>query len=176
MNNTTTLSLKALNNLQQSLAINWFSQCCAAPNWCLAMAQARPFSDKNALKQAAIEYWENSSEQDILTAFEAHPMIGDVNSLREKYAATKNMASNEQQGANDADDETLTTLAEANHTYLAKHGFIFIICASGLSARTMLASLTLRLKNDTDTEIVLAAEQQINITLLRFDKNLESEK
>jgi 2-oxo-4-hydroxy-4-carboxy-5-ureidoimidazoline decarboxylase len=109
-----------------------------------------------------------------LTAFEAHPMIGDVNSLRKKYATTKNMASNEQQGANGADDKTLHDLALANHDYLNKHGFIFIICASGLSAKTMLHALMLRLPNDTTTEITLAAAEQIKITLLRLEKGLNS--
>jgi 2-oxo-4-hydroxy-4-carboxy-5-ureidoimidazoline decarboxylase len=99
-------------------------------------------------------------------------MIGDVNSLREKYAATKNMASNEQQGATDADIETLQNLATANHEYQNRHGFIFIICASGLSANTMLDAVLLRLHNDTATEMTLAAREQIKITLLRLEKGL----
>ena len=101
-------------------------------------------------------------------------MIGDVNSLREKYAATKNMASNEHQGANEADEKTLLSLAAANHDYLSQHGFIFIICASGLSAKTMLDALTLRLSNDTATEIKLAGAEQIKITLLRLEKGIQT--
>ena len=101
-------------------------------------------------------------------------MIGDVNSLRKKYASTKKMASNEQQGAADADETTLHDLAAANHQYLDKHGFIFIICASGLSAKTMLHILNLRLKNDTATEIDLAAAEQIKITFLRLEKGIQT--
>ena len=173
MNQQNTLSLQVLNNLNSSDAQQWFSQCCAAPKWFKGMAITRPFTDFNAVIQAANGIWEECSTADFLTAFEAHPMIGDVNSLRKKYAATKKMASNEQQGATDADDETLQNLASANLEYLNKHGFIFIICASGLSASTMLDALTLRLLNDTATEIKLAAVEQIKITLLRLDKGLE---
>ena len=168
------LSLQALNNFAKKEAEQWFSQCCAAPKWSNGMAKALPLTDLDSLVKAAKQIWQQCSTPDFLTAFEAHPMIGDVNSLRKKYAATKNMASNEQQGANDADDKTLHDLALANHDYLNKHGFIFIICASGLSAKTMLDSLMLRLQNDTATEITLAAAEQIKITLLRLEKGLEN--
>ena len=174
MNQQNTLSLQALNNLNNSDAQQWFSQCCAAPKWFKDMAKSRPFSDFNAVIQAANGIWQECSTADFLTAFEAHPMIGDVNSLRKKYAATKMMASNEQQGATDADDEMLQNLAAANHEYLNKHGFIFIICASGLSANIMLDALTLRLPNDTATETKLAAVEQIKITLLRLEKGIQT--
>jgi 2-oxo-4-hydroxy-4-carboxy-5-ureidoimidazoline decarboxylase len=175
MNQQDILSLQALNNLASKEAEQWFSQCCAAPKWFEGMAQTLPFTDFDSLLKTAKQIWLECSTPDFLTAFEAHPMIGDVNSLRKKYAATKNMASNEQQGANDADDKTLHDLALANHDYLNKHGFIFIICASGLSAKTMLDTLMLRLQNDTPTEITLAAAEQIKITLLRLEKGLEKE-
>ncbi|MFT6990446.1 MAG: 2-oxo-4-hydroxy-4-carboxy-5-ureidoimidazoline decarboxylase [Paraglaciecola sp.] len=173
MNQQNTLSLQALNSLNSIDAEQWFSQCCAAPKWFKGLTQARPFSDYDAVVESANKIWQQCSTPDFLTAFEAHPMIGDVNSLRKKYAATKNMASNEQQGAADADEKTLHDLASANHEYLNTHGFIFIICASGLSAETMLQALNLRLNNDTATEIVLAATEQIKITLLRLEKGLE---
>jgi 2-oxo-4-hydroxy-4-carboxy-5-ureidoimidazoline decarboxylase len=173
MNQQNTLSLQVLNCFNSHDAQRWFSQCCAAPKWFKEMAQARPYTDFDSVIQAAKGFWRQCSTADFLTAFEAHPMIGDVDSLRKKYAATKNMASNEQQGAADADDDTLHDLAAANNEYLNKHGFIFIICASGLSAKTMLRALTLRLKNDTATEVELAADEQIKITLLRLEKGLE---
>lgn len=173
MNQQNILSLQVLNSLDSKEAEQWFSQCCAAPHWFNGMANARPFTDFNAVIQSATEIWQQCSSSEFLTAFEAHPMIGDVNSLRKKYAATKNMASNEQQGANNADEETLHNLASANTEYLSRHGFIFIICASGLTANTMLEALTLRLPNDTATEIKRAAAEQIKITVLRLEKGLE---
>lgn len=173
MNQQAGLSLDNINNLSVSDAQQWFSHCCAAPKWFEAMAKARPFTDINQIKQVAQELWLECSKQDLLTAFEAHPMIGDVNSLRKKYAATKDIASNEQQGATQASEQTLQALADANHQYFAKHGFIFIICATGLSADTMLNALMQRINNSTATEIQLAAAEQIKITLLRLEKGLE---
>lgn len=168
-----TLSLSALNNLSTHEAENWFSQCCASESWFKAMTTGRPFSSIDAVKRYSEKVWQDCSTTDFLQAFEAHPMIGDVNSLRAKYASTKSMASNEQQGASEADEQVLESLAGANKTYLEKNGFIFIICASGLSAKTMLDALTERLENDTTTEITLAAAEQIKITLLRLEKGLE---
>jgi 2-oxo-4-hydroxy-4-carboxy-5-ureidoimidazoline decarboxylase len=57
-----------------------------------------------------------------------------------------------------------------NREYVNKHGFIFIICASGLSAEAMLNELEIRLPNSTNTEIEKAAQEQIKITLLRIKK------
>jgi 2-oxo-4-hydroxy-4-carboxy-5-ureidoimidazoline decarboxylase len=174
MNQQAMVSLDNINNLSVSEAQQWFSYCCAAPTWYEAMAKARPFTGIGQVKQVAQELWLGSSRQDFLTAFEAHPMIGDVNSLRKKYAATKDIASNEQQGATQASEQTLQALADANHKYLAKHGFIFIICATGLSADTMLNALMQRINNSTATEIQLAAAEQIKITLLRLEKGIQT--
>lgn len=173
MSQPTAISLNNVNNLSLPDAQQWFSFCCAAPKWCEGMAKSRPFSDINEMTKAAQRVWQQCDEQDFLIAFEAHPMIGDVNSLRAKYAATKDMASNEQQGTSQASEQTLQTLADSNHQYLAKHGFIFIICATGLSAETMLQALLLRINNSTAREIELAAVEQLKITLLRLEKGLE---
>ncbi len=47
-------------------------------------------------------------------------------------------------------------------------GYIFIVCASGLSAEAMLAILTARLDNDPAHEIQVAAGEQAKITALRL--------
>ncbi len=89
---------------------------------------------------------------DILQAFEAHPKIGDVSSLREKYRNTKAIAGHEQSGANNADEQTLQSLAQGNSDYENKFGYIFIVCATGKSAAEMLDILNARLPNNTETE------------------------
>ena len=49
-----------------------------------------------------------------------------------------------------------------------RFGYIFIVCASGLSAEEMLAMLTDRLGNDPTREIQIAAAEQAKITALRL--------
>ncbi|MFS1704868.1 2-oxo-4-hydroxy-4-carboxy-5-ureidoimidazoline decarboxylase [Aestuariibacter sp. GS-14] len=166
------MTLEQLNSLPAQDAYQWFETTCSASNWCKKMAEQRPYSSINALKDTAKTLWATMEKADYLEAFEGHPMIGDVNSLRAKYANTQATAASEQQGTQQASEATLQQLHELNHAYKHKHGFIFIICATGLSAETMLNALKARLPNDTQTELDNAAAQQINITLLRIDKGL----
>lgn len=166
------MTLNELNMLESAKATDWFEQCCASTTWVKNMVDSRPFSSIDKLAGAAKAVWSACADKDYLEAFQAHPMIGDVDSLRKKFANTKTIAANEQSGTASASDATLTQLKDANHAYLAKHGFIFIICATGLSADTMLTALQARLPNSTAQEIANAAAEQIKITLLRINKAL----
>jgi 5-hydroxyisourate hydrolase/2-oxo-4-hydroxy-4-carboxy-5-ureidoimidazoline decarboxylase len=66
-------------------------------------------------------------------------------------------------------------LAALNKAYKAKHGFIFIICASGKSAQQMLQAIQQRLPNAPYTELGSAAREQMKITELRLEKLLSSQ-
>jgi OHCU decarboxylase len=70
----------------------------------------------------------------------------------------------------DADQHTLKRLAELNHAYFDKFGFLFIICATGKSADEMRQALEQRLAHDAETELRIAADEQLKITLLRLRK------
>lgn len=66
-------------------------------------------------------------------------------------------------------------LAALNKAYKAKHGFIFIICASGKSAPQMLEAIRQRLPNAPYTELGNASREQMKITELRLEKLLSSQ-
>jgi allantoinase len=147
--------------------------CCASRAWVKRMNQAGKFgSDANVLLRAQ-RAASNMIESDWLEAFDAHPRIGDVDSLKKKYANTLKTAGSEQSGVAAADNNTLKRLAVTNETYFKKFGFIFIVFATGKSASEMLALLEERLPNDRATEIENAAAEQLKITLLRL-RNLAS--
>jgi 2-oxo-4-hydroxy-4-carboxy-5-ureidoimidazoline decarboxylase len=167
------VKLQQLNTLPCKEAERWFSQACASQKWISGMAKKRPYDTLQDLISCAKEVWKTCGVEDYQQAFEAHPMIGDVNSLRAKFAATKSLASKEQSGADDASEQTLHELSELNHQYLQKNGFIFIICASGLSAQTMLNALRIRISNEQSAEFENAAAEQIKITLLRLQKGFD---
>ena len=61
------------------------------------------------------------------------------------------------------------TEVDANRRYEARFGYIFIVCATGLSAAQMLEALTTRLNNPPEQEIRIAAAEQLKITELRLD-------
>lgn len=169
------MNLQQLNTLPNEQAFEWFYQTCSASCWCEQMVLNRPYETFNDILSIGHQLWSNMQESDLLEAFAGHPMIGDIKSLKEKYAATANLAANEQSGTQKASDQTLESLKQANSDYLTKNGFIFIICASGLSADEMLANLKIRLNNERDEELTIAAEHQFNITKLRLTKGLSAQ-
>lgn len=166
------MTLDELNNLPESDAIDAFTRCCGSHRWVNKMVHRRPYRDREDLLAAADEVWERLAREDYLEAFSHHPKIGDVDSLRKKFASTAQWASGEQSGTATASEETLRGLAEGNQAYEAKNGFIFIICATGKSADEMLEALRARLANPPETELRIAAEQQAMITRLRLEKLL----
>lgn len=166
------MTLDDLNNLPEAEAIAELTKCCGAHRWVNKMAHARPFKDAAALYATADEVWEHLGKNDWLEAFTHHPKIGDIDSLRAKFANTKEWASGEQAGTALASEEVLRGLAKGNAHYEERFGYIFIVCATGKSASEMLALLQARLNNDPDREIHVAAAEQAKITRLRLEKLL----
>jgi len=170
---TATLSLAQLNKLSTDDAAEAFRQCCAADACIDNMVAARPYTSLDAVLEQADQHWAKMDEAHLLEAFSAHPQIGNVATLRAKYASTKQLAAGEQAAVSTADDATLQTLARDNNAYLEKFGFIFIVCATGKSAQEMLALLQARLPNSRAEELKNAAEEQRKITALRLRKLIE---
>ncbi|MEE9327213.1 MAG: 2-oxo-4-hydroxy-4-carboxy-5-ureidoimidazoline decarboxylase [Cocleimonas sp.] len=157
-----------LNKYSESEAFDVFMQCNSSETWCHKMVESRPFADNQSVLKLAEKYWAESSEEDLLEAFEGHPEIGDVSTLREKYKNTNALAKHEQSGMNTANENTLHLLTQGNRDYKEKFGFIFIVCAQGKSADEMLALLLKRLANSRDEELLNAALEQGKITLVRL--------
>ncbi len=167
--------LDEFNALNRQQAIEKLMQCNTSERWCEKMEQARPFSDSAHLYQMADNIWKQSSEVDLLQAFDGHPEIGDISTLRKKYKNTAASAGHEQSGVKTANNETLAALAKGNQDYKKKFGFIFIVCASGKSADEMLALLLQRLPNNRQHELINAAKEQGKITQIRLQKLVQEE-
>lgn len=128
------------------------------------MTRSRPFLSLAELEEAADRIWAACSREDWLEAFAAHPKVGQQSESR--------WSGQEQSGVATSTVETRAALAEANQEYLAKFGYIFIVCATGKTAAGMLAMLRRRVGNDPSVEIRNAAEEQRFITRLRLRKLL----
>jgi 2-oxo-4-hydroxy-4-carboxy-5-ureidoimidazoline decarboxylase len=164
------MNLNDLNHQTKAQASHTFMQCCTSSTWVETMVKARPFSDSRAVINQADLAWQELTEADYMEAFEGHPKIGDVSSLRAKYANTKELAGNEQGLVKEANDDVLEVLSQGNRDYEAKFGFIFIVCATGKSAKQMSDLLHARLSNNKAQELVNAAEEQRKIFQLRITK------
>jgi 2-oxo-4-hydroxy-4-carboxy-5-ureidoimidazoline decarboxylase len=166
------VSLAKFNRATKERAQHLFLQCCSSERWIERMLIARPFGSDSALFEAADQAWEGLAEEDFLQAFKGHPKIGDVSSLKAKYAGTKELAAGEQSSVNEASMDVIEALAHGNSDYQARFGFIFIVCATGKSAGEMLALLQARLPNSREQELTNAAEEQRKIFQLRLEKFL----
>ena len=99
-----------------------------------------------------------------LEAFEAHPRIGQKKHVQERE-------SKEQAAAAATMNEDIATQMHAlNEQYYDKFGFVFLICASGVPAPTILAALKDRINNKPAVEFQNAAVEQMKITELRLHK------
>jgi 2-oxo-4-hydroxy-4-carboxy-5-ureidoimidazoline decarboxylase len=162
--------LSVLNALPADEARAALLRCCGSRRWADALTARRPFASAEELFAAAEEVWNGLGRDDWLEAFAAHPRIGDVETLRKKFATTAAWCAGEQAGVAGAAEETLQALAEGNRRYEDRFGHIFIVCATGKSAAEMLALLRERLGNDPAEELRVAAAEQAKITRLRLEK------
>jgi allantoicase len=156
-----------LNALPTDAARAALRRCCGSSAWAEAMAAARPFEDLPALLRIAERTWWTLDEAAHREAFAAHPRIGET---RTPATGDPAWSAGEQRAAASADSRLTAELAEANRVYFERHGFLFIVCATGRSAEAMLADLCERTPRSPAAELRTAAEEQIKITRLRLRK------
>lgn len=162
--------LEILNASSEDEAIEELTRCCGSSSWVEKMLARRPFHSVEELFSAADDIWFKLAPQDWVEAFSHHPRIGDVDSLRAKFASTASWCENEQKGVSQATEDVLHQLAKLNDAYFEKYGYIFIVCATGKTADQMLEILKARMPNNNDDEIKVAAGEQAKITKIRLEK------
>lgn len=165
-----TLTIDEFNALPLPEATAAMLRCCGSGRWAGRVLARRPYGSFEDLLIAADESFAELDPPDWLEAFSHHPKIGDLESLRTKFATTATWASGEQAGVSMARETTLAALAEGNRAYEEKFGYIFIVCATGRSADEMLDALERRLPNEPEDELQAAAAEQMKITHLRLHK------
>lgn len=159
-------TLKQFNQLAPEQQRDLLLDCCHCSRWAERLLELGPARSVGQIQNRAFKAWSKLHETDYLEAFAAHPRIGDLQRLKEKFASA------EQGQVAHADEATLEELQSLNDTYYEKFGFIFIICASGKSAQEMLAAIKSRIDNSREQEIENAACEQAKITRLRLTKLL----
>lgn len=163
------------NSLDPVAAAREALPCCGSQAWAAALAARRPIADEASLIEASSSVWRVLPEQAWREAFDSHPRIGERQPQTHATAESLLWSTQEQRASLSADASAGLTLAEANRRYEQKFGRIFIVCAAGKTSAQMLALLEARMKNDSATELLEAAEQQRQITQLRLRRWLESE-
>ncbi|MVM34494.1 2-oxo-4-hydroxy-4-carboxy-5-ureidoimidazoline decarboxylase [Spirosoma sp. HMF4905] len=168
------MTLPELNQLPIPALKSALSTCCGSTTWVNEMAKLFPIESRESLFEQAEVIWFGLDERDWREAFDHHPKIGDIDSLRAKFATTAAWAEGEQASVSTASLSVLEMLAEGNQFYEEKFGYIFIVCATGKSAEEMLEILEARLLNSPEEEIQIAMQEQNKITEIRLEKLLVS--
>ena len=165
-------SINRLNELSGEDAQAEFVKCCGSTRWAQAMTAARPFSAIDELLAKADNVWWSLEKEDWLEAFRVHPKIGEKKAAAAQSEQARSWSAQEQSSASRATTEVMSALVDGNREYEQRFGFIYIVCATGKSSEELLKILQARLKNDSETELRNAADEQRKITRLRLEKLL----
>jgi OHCU decarboxylase len=142
--------------------------CCGSTAWAREMA-AHSFPNPKEVFATGDSIWWSLRPEDWLEAFRAHPKIG---AKEPGDRANHPWSREEQASARHASETTLNELRDLNKAYEERFGYIFIVYANGRGAHSILDSLKVRMNNSPETELRIAAEQQLEITHLRLKRIL----
>ncbi len=138
--------------------------CLDIPRWVDEVADGRPYRRREALFEQAAGSAERVQWDEVAGALARHPRIGQTTS---GDSADARLSAAEQSGVRPAERQAL---AEGNAAYERRFGYLYLICASGLSGAQMLAALKQRLNNDELTERRVVVEELGKISALRLQK------
>ncbi|WP_068276661.1 2-oxo-4-hydroxy-4-carboxy-5-ureidoimidazoline decarboxylase [Aldersonia kunmingensis] len=138
---------------------------CASPAWARQVAAGRPYADAAALFDNADRVLAQLPESEIDAALDGHPRIG-------ARVAANSRSAGEQAAVQSAADELLDELAAGNRAYEDRFGHVYLVFASGRSARDLLDTLIVRLANDPATERSEMRSELAKINRLRLERLL----
>lgn len=158
--------LAGLNSLADADLEATLAEVCTSPVWAKLVRAARPFADAAAVHAANAAAMAALGAADLADAMAGHARIGQPK-------AGDRTSQREQSGVHDADRAVLGELQQANTAYEAKFGHVFLICATGRTADTMLAALRARYGNDADAERETVRGELRKINDIRIDRLLD---
>ena len=104
--------------------------CCGSRAWAKRLQEARPFATFDALLETSDDVWAGLSADDRREAFAAHPA--------DRRGRRLGVGAERASRAAGSSDEILRALEAANREYEGGSGTVFLINATGRSAREML--------------------------------------
>lgn len=162
------------NILDEDAARAAILPCCGSNRWARQLAQARPILDETELFDRSDAIWLSLPAPDWDEAFRSHPRIGERKSTATATPQSAKWSREEQSSLDSSNADILARLEHGNRLYEERFGRSFLVCATGKSAAEMLAILECRLRNDAQTELQEAVEQQRQITRIRLRKWLDA--
>ena len=167
------ITVKDLDEMKPDQARGILAECCGSSKWVNEMTARRPYRTFDNVLKAADEAADTMDTHDWLAAFAHHPRIGEGSGSAPEKGVAAWWAAKEQAGMDVAGNDVKAALMNANEEHDRKFGYIYIVCATGMSAEEMLDNARKRLKNDGEKELAVSAHEQRKITRLRLEKLIE---
>ncbi len=169
------LAVRRLDALPEADARAELAACLASSRWVDAMLAARPFGSAAGVREVARATWAAAQGEGWREALAAHPRIGEKTAAAgaERAVVAKGWSKQEQSGMATASDDVKKAIAAGNAAYEAKHGFIYLVCATGKSADELLAIQKARLDAPAEAEARTVEGELGKIMALRIEKLLE---
>ncbi|MGQ0648466.1 MAG: 2-oxo-4-hydroxy-4-carboxy-5-ureidoimidazoline decarboxylase [Gemmatimonadaceae bacterium] len=169
------MTLDELNTAPGGVARTTLQSCCGSASWVDAMLAERPFASVDDVLNAATRVWADLPRNEVVSAFAAHPRIGERLPRPHTGTLAAEWSAREQAAAALAAARTQQAMTDANRQYEERFGFRYLVFASSRTADELLADCRARLANLPEVELRIAAQHHENITRLRLTRLLEAD-
>jgi 2-oxo-4-hydroxy-4-carboxy-5-ureidoimidazoline decarboxylase len=159
-------SIEKVNQLSKNEFNGTFGNVFEKTNWIANKAfNSKPYKSFDEFISTIIKIYENSSKEDCLKIFNAHPELAIEKKLTED-------SHKEQKGANlnRCNNEEFSEFKNLNIEYRSKFGFPFIIAVKGKNKKEILNNFRKRIKNEINLEFNEAKEQVKKIATFRLNE------
>ncbi|TFB69619.1 2-oxo-4-hydroxy-4-carboxy-5-ureidoimidazoline decarboxylase [Cryobacterium glaciale] len=144
--------------------------CLGVERWVDEVAAGAPYTEANALVDAARRAATPLTRLEVDEALAGHPRIGQAPT----GAGAAQQFSRREQSSVDADDaELASSLAAGNRDYEVRFGRVFLIRAAGRTRAEILAELNRRMLLPDEVEALIVASELREIALLRLTALIE---
>ena len=161
------IGLDAFNAMPMRRAVHAIFECCYSVPLAADLCRSRPFATHDELFRSADALLFGLSEESVDTILQAYPDIGRRPGS-EKSAAEQCAIWCDEPGVMDQ-------LSEASKRYLEHFGFGFVMFVNGYTAQDVLATMSDRLHNDTETERKIVRNELARINRTRLERMLGPE-
>ena len=159
-------SIEEVNQLSENDFISTFGNVFEKTNWIANKAfNFKPYKDFNEFISTIIKIYENSSKEDCLKIFNAHPELAVEKKLTEDSHKEQRSAN-----LNRCNNEEFNEFKNLNIEYRNKFGFPFIIAVKGKNKNEILNSFRRRIENEINLEFNEAKEQVKKIATFRLNE------
>ena len=159
-------SIEEVNQLSENDFVGTFGNVFEKTNWIANKAfNSKPYKSFNEFMTQIIKIYENSSKEDCLKIFNAHPELAVEKKLTEDSHKEQRSAN-----LNRCNSEEFNEFKTLNIAYKSKFGFPFIIAVKGKNKNEILNNFRRRIKNEINLEFNEAKEQVKKIATFRLNE------